>query len=211
MRPLLLGLAIALVLSSVGCDSGPSSDEPTTPDIDEVRLDFSENGDAVQTIWARREEDGSFDSQGRFFLPPGSHEIRLHAYEDGDSVTEYLVDGPDDPLLRFKFDGELADRITLVGSAPNAAPLDTIYAPLERTGPSPKTSPLPQPDLILEVKDTIEATGTLRLVLERYENYRDYRKGNGPSRIDFDVSVSLRTLPAIAGDKKKRRSPRPYR
>jgi hypothetical protein len=211
MRPLLLGLALGLVLSSVGCDSGPGSDEPTIPDIDEVRLEFSENGDAVQTAWARREEDGSINSQGRLFLPPGQHAIRLQAYEEDESVTEYLVNGPDSPLLRFKFGGKLAGRITLVGSTPDAAPLDTIYAPLERAGPSPKTSPLPQPDLILEVKDTTKATGTLRLVLERYENYREYRTGSDPLRVDFDISVSLRTLPAIAEGERTRRLPTPAR
>lgn len=195
MRSILLGLTLALVLSSVGCDSRPGPNEPTIPNIDEVRLDFSENGDAVQTVWARREEDGSFDSRGRLFLPPGQHDVVLRAYEEDESVTEYLVDGPDDPLLRFKFDEILEKRISFLGSDPNAAPLDTIYAPLTIPEARP-TIPEPRPSFHLEVKDTTAATGELRLVLERYESFRAYRKGNAPLRIDFDVTISLRTLPS---------------
>jgi len=126
-----------------------------------VRLDFSENGDVEQTIGARRDEDGSFESQGRLFLPHGGHDIELRAFEENVSVARYLVDGPDAPL-RYKFDGNLDERTTLLGAVPTPAPLDMITAPRVDL----KRSPNPRPARHLEVTDTTEEKGMLRLVLE---------------------------------------------
>lgn len=198
---LLLGL-IGTTLLAIGCDTtGAKRDTP--PTIDRVDLRFvPEDGQFVRQIaTARRSGPDSFRVDGRLVLEPGRYRVEIEAFEENESVTTYVADGTDLPLLRYALSDGLDGHLSLQeGPAPSLIPLDTVLAPLgqaqEQDAPVPKTSPVPRPRFLVSVADTSGATGTLRLVLERHESFTAYRRGTDPLRVDFDVRCPLRTVPA---------------
>jgi hypothetical protein len=197
---LLLGL-IGTTLLTVGCDTtGGEPDMP--PTIDRVKFTFvPEDGQFVRQIaTARRSGPDTFQVDGRLVLEPGTYRVGIEAFEEDESVTTYVADGTDIPLLRYALSGGLDGHLSpQQGPAPRLVPLDTVLAPLGRAqaqdAPAPKTTPVPRPQFLVRVADTSGTTGTLRLVLERYESFTAYRKGSDPRRVDFDLRHPIRTVP----------------
>ena len=193
MRMRWIGAVMVAVLMVVaGCDSG--TEPPEIPDIDRVELSvIPMDGRSVrQTIIARRTGAGDFQSDGELLLAPGEHRVDLAMYADNELKTDYLAEGPDTPLLLYALEGGLAPRLMLQRSFPDLLPLDSAVQKSRAVG---KTSPLPPPGFLLTVADTSGTTGTLRLVLNRYERAAAYQEGADPLRTDFDVQFTLRTLP----------------
>lgn len=184
-----------------GCDSaGEKRSDPPTIDRVELRFIPVDSRFVRQTIIARRAGTGGFEVEGRVVLEPGEYRVDLGAFEDNESVAAYVVSGRDMPLLRYALTGRLSARLTLRAFEPTLIPLDTVVAPLGQAhaqsqgGPVLNTSPLPPPRFYATVADTVGATGTLRLVLERYERLSAYRQGSDPLRIDFDALFPVRTV-----------------
>lgn len=197
MNRLALGTVLVFALLNVGCDSGPV--EEPLPTIERVQLRLSPTNHTSQTISADRVADDSFRTSGQLLLPPGEYVVNLEAYdEEGETATTYLSSGPNYPLLRYRIEDPLVDRAALhQGVHPTLAPLDSILAPLNRSTPPSKTSPVPRPRFLLTVADTTDATGTIRLVYERYKSFRAYRKGEKPTHTEFDLQFRLRTVPSL--------------
>jgi len=195
---LLLGL-MGTTLLAVGCDT-TGAEPDTLPTIDRVEFAFvAEDGQSVrQTATARRSGPDSFRVDGRLVLEPGRYRVEIEAFEENESVTTYVADGTDLPLLRYALSDGLDGHLSLQeGPAPSLIPLDTVLAPLGQGQPAaaPKTSPVPRPQFLASVADTSGTTGTLRLVLERYESFTAYRRGTDPLRVDFHVRCPVRTVP----------------
>jgi hypothetical protein len=194
-----------------GCDTAGPEPEQSSPTVDRVDLNVIPfSGRFVQqTAIVRRTGEGDFQVDGRLLLEPGEYRVDLTAFADGERLDEYVVSGPDSPLLRYALEGALPARLTLDGMAPTLVPLDTVLAPLAAGVASTAaagaqqdgnvqthTAPLPSPGFLATVADTTGATGRLRLVLQRYESFTAYRRGADPLRIDFDITVPLRVVPA---------------
>jgi hypothetical protein len=190
---------IGTTLLAVGCDTAGDEPDPP-PTIDRVELTFvAEKGQSVrQTATARRSGPDRFQVDGRLLLEPDTYRVEIEAFEENESVTTYVADGMDLPLLRYALSDGLDGHLSLQeGPAPSLIPLDTVLAPLgqEQPPPAPKTSPVPRPQFLVGVADSSGTTGTLRLVLERYESFTAYRRGTDPLRIDFDIRCPVRTVP----------------
>ncbi len=185
-------VAVALLLGLPACDGG--TNPPEIPTIDRVELSVipMEGRSVRQTIIARQTGTGDFQSDGELLLAPGDHRVDLAVYENNELETDYLVKGPDTPLLLYGLEGGLAPRLMLQQSFPELWPLDRLA---QRSRSAGKTSPLPSPGFFLTVADTTGATGTLRLVLNRYGRSAAYEEGAEPLRTDFDVQFTLRTVP----------------
>lgn len=203
MYRFLIASLVSSALLVAGCDSaGEKRSGP--PDIDRVELRFisMDSRFVHQTIIARRTETGDVEAEGRVVLEPGEYEVGLNAFDENESVADYVVSGPDTPLLRYALTGGLSDRLALREFEPTLIPMDTIIAPLGQAhiqgqgGPVLNTSPVPRPRFYTTVTDTAGTAGTLRLVLERYKRFSAYREGADPLRIDFDARFSLRTVPS---------------
>lgn len=194
MKRIALGTVLVFALLCGGCDPGQPQEPP--PTIERVQLRLSPTNHTSQTIAADRVADDSFRTSGQLLLPPGEYVVYLAAYdEEGESATTYLANGPNYPILRYRIEGPLVDRVSLrQGPHPTLAPLDSILAPLGRSTPLSKTTPVPRPRFLLTVADTTGATGTIRLVYERYESFTAYRRGEKPTHTEFDMQFRLRTV-----------------
>lgn len=144
---------------------------------------------------AVRSEDGSFQSAGHLMLPPGTHYARLRVYDEGNPVTNHLLEGPNDAVLRFQFGNAVNNRIAVTRGVPTPIPLDTVRTPAQQSGTHSKTSVPPPPGIRLQVDDTTDTTGSLRLVLERYGDVVRNEEQE-PLRVDFDVTIPVRTIPS---------------
>lgn len=198
MRPLVLCLVVVFSGVGLGCDSTPNPPKEGggIPTIEEVQLSVSTGNDRWQSISAHRGPDGDFDAERALLLRPGPQDIDLQVHADTGSVTDYLNRGPDEAVLRFEMADTLKARILVKGGDPNLTPLK-----IEERSRSVvrKRSPEPAPGLYLCVNDTSAARGSLRLVLERYEEFSP-REEQEPTRIDFDATVPLRTVPYVERD-----------
>lgn len=197
---LLLGL-IGTTLLVVGCDT-TGTEPDTPPTIDRVDLTFVpvDRQFVRQVATAGRSGPDSFRVDGRLVLEPGRYRVEIEAFEENESVTTYVADGTHLPLLRYALSDSLDGHLSLQeGPAPSLIPLDTVLAPLGQAQgqdtPRPKTTPVPRPQFLVSVADTSGTTGTLRLVLERYESFTAYRRGTDPLRVDFDIRCPVRTVP----------------
>lgn len=182
-------MALAALFACAGCDWGREADDPVVPTIDRVGLSFEwigEPGEPRSIIAART--GGGFAARDTLSLMPGAYRVFLHLYEDGESVMQYLVEQPEEPVLRYALNGGLSARVRLDDLFPKMVPLE------DEASSAPygaKTSPLPAPGFFARV-DTTTAEGALHLVLERYDDFPPQGERAAPLGTDFDVRFPLR-------------------